>query len=268
MRITDTIIHKWLKRPYSLYVRELRRIEHARSTVLFIHGLGSTGEMWQPVVGALPEDVNIIAIDLLGFGRSPRPDWEVYDVTLQARSLQATLKRLRAKEPMVIVGHSLGALVAVEVAKSYPELAQSLVLCSPPIYRHDDDAPRVSPDRLLRRIYRRLLRSPKTVIKIYNLGKATRIDPSLQVNDENIGIFASTAEASIINQTTIDDIARLTLPIDILHGILDPVVIQSNLTSLAKAMPNMTFTTVRASHALNAAYIHKIADTIRKRVRS
>lgn len=267
MRIIDTIVHKWLRIPYSLYVREVRHTNKTSPTVLLIHGLGATGEMWQPVISGIPRNINVIAIDLLGFGNSPRPEWERYDVKLQARTLQATLTRLGIKGPLMIVGHSLGSLIAIEVAKSYPGLVGSLVLCSPPLYRNEDEVPSVSPDRLLRRVYRRLLRSPKTIIKIYNLGRATRIDPSLQVNDNNIGVFASTAEASIINQTAIDDIAQLTLPIDILHGILDPVVIPSILTKLAKTMPNVTFGTVRASHALNGPYIAKIVDTIKTRLR-
>ena len=258
MSARDTIFHKWLKIPYLLHVRKVLKVKNAKQTVVFIHGLGSTGEMWQPVIDGLAKDVSLLSVDLLGFGSSPRPAWETYNVALQARSLSATLRRQKLSGPIIIVGHSLGALVAIEFAKTYPQMTKSLVLCSPPVYRPDDDLPRVSPERLLRRMYRRLLRSPQVIIRLYNLGKRTRIDPSLMVNSDNIGVFASAAEASILNQTAINDIAGLKLPITILHGILDPVVVQSNLIALAKKMPNVTFIRVNASHALNRAYVAKI----------
>lgn len=262
MALFDTLTHKWLKVPYSLHVCDIRQVNNAKRTIVLIHGLGSTGEVWRPVINVLPDDVSVLSVDLLGFGKSSRPAWETYSVALQTRSLSATLRRLGLVGPVTIVGHSLGALVAVEFAKTYGAMTESLVLCSPPIYRADDDLPRVSPERLLRRIYRRLLRSPQIIIQLYSLGKKTRIDPSLQVNNDNIGAFASTAEASIINQTTLDDIAQLRLPITILHGILDPVVIQSNLIALAKTMPNVTFTRINASHALNRVYANKINEIL------
>lgn len=261
-KITGTITHKWLRFPYTLHVRAVHRPKRKGVTVVFIHGLGATGKMWQPVIRRLPPHINIASVDLLGFGRSAKPYWESYSAKLQARSLRTTLAKHGLTGPVIIVGHSLGSLVAIEFATLYPKLTKSLILCSPPIYRHDDAAPKLSPEKVLRAFYEKLLASPKTLIRLYNFGRSTKIDPSLELTEENMEMFAASMRASIINQTAIDDITKLTVPIDIIHGVLDPLVIRSNLVGVTKKSPNITLVSVRASHPLNNAYVKKITGII------
>jgi cis-3-alkyl-4-acyloxetan-2-one decarboxylase len=79
----------------------------------------------------------VIVVDLLGFGDSPKPDWATYDARTQAQSLAKTLLGLGLTQRVVLVGHSMGSLVAVEFAKRYPALVKALVLCSPPLYNVD-----------------------------------------------------------------------------------------------------------------------------------
>lgn len=181
--ISGIILHKWLRIPYSLHVRSYHRTHTAKTTIVFIHGLGATGKMWNPVINQLPQSINTASVDLLGFGRSAKPYWETYSAKLQARSLRTTIMRLRLPGPIIIVGHSLGSLVAIEFATRYPKLTKSLILCSPPIYRQDDEVPKVSPEKFLRAFYEKLLASPKTLIRLYNFGRATKIDPSLELTE-------------------------------------------------------------------------------------
>lgn len=256
--IFTLILHKWLRIPYNLHVRYLYRTKNARQTILLIHGLGATGDMWKPLIRQLPKDLNVVCVDLLGFGKSPRPYWEEYSAKLQARSLLATYLKLRLTNPITIVGHSLGSLVAIEFAKRYPILTKSLILCSPPLYRHNDEASGLSREALLRMTYQKLLKSPKLLMRLYSFGKAAKIDASLELNESNIDMFAASMRSSIINQTAIDDIRDLKMPIHIIHGALDPVVIRSNLIRIARRSPNVSLSTVVASHPLNDAYINRI----------
>lgn len=69
----DVILHKWLRIPYALNVYSNRRVKRARASVLFIHGIGNSGAAWKQVVNKLPDDINIMTIDLLGVGKSPHP---------------------------------------------------------------------------------------------------------------------------------------------------------------------------------------------------
>ncbi len=262
----NMVVHKWLRVPYNLHVRAFKRSKQAKTTILFIHGLGSTGKMWTPVINKLSSESNgkhnIVSVDLLGSGKSPKPYWETYNAKLQARALLRTYLKLRLRTPLIVVGHSLGSLVAIEFAKRYPLLTKKLILCSPPMYRPASDVPGFSRDKLLPLTYEKLLASPKLVMKLYNYGKVTKLDPSLELTEDNMPMFAATMRSSIINQTATQDIRKLKIPIHLIHGAFDPVVVKSNLIKLQKAHPNITLTTVAASHPLNDAYITSILGDI------
>lgn len=130
----DQLIHRWLRVPYTLNVYYFCRPDNPKSTILLIHGLGTSWRTWKPLEPYLPKDTQVIAIDMLGFGNSPKPDWKSYNAHDQATSIAATLRHESITHLDIVIGHSMGSLAAVELAKKYPKLAQSLILCSPPIY--------------------------------------------------------------------------------------------------------------------------------------
>ena len=99
----DRIIHHWLRVPYTLHTTVDRRVKKPKATVVFIHGIGHSGEAWQEVIDKLPNDIRIISIDLLGFGQSPKPHWAIYSVRLQARTFIATILRLRINGPISLI---------------------------------------------------------------------------------------------------------------------------------------------------------------------
>lgn len=262
--IPDTVIHRWLRVPYTLNVRIYKKVKQPEATLLFIHGIGDNGNMWRKVVDQLPSHLSVVVVDLLGFGDSPKPHWGTYDAKMQARSLLSTYLKLRITSKVVVVGHSLGALVAIEFAKKFPLLTQSLILCSPPIYDHDVRRRlSIRPDKLLRDIYGLAADDPQRLIRLYVVAKKVGLgNESLSVNSENVTTFIATLRASIINQSTIRDITKLTLPITILHGLLDPFVIRRNLVSLAKKHQNIIYHEVAAAHIIRGLYAKKIVAVI------
>src|SRR5690606_13354373 len=99
---------------------------------VFIHGIGGTGGVWKEVIAKLTvENIRIIVVDLIGFGDSPRPEWAMYSTKFQARSLRSTLLRKGILGKVTIVGHSMGSLVAIDMARRYPLSVKQLILCSP-----------------------------------------------------------------------------------------------------------------------------------------
>ena len=64
-----------------------------------------------------------MSFDMLGFGNSPKPDWKSYDVRDQAASIAATLRQKAITRLDVVIGHSMGSLAAVELAKQHPHLS-------------------------------------------------------------------------------------------------------------------------------------------------
>jgi pimeloyl-ACP methyl ester carboxylesterase len=83
--------------------------------LVWIHGLGESSVSWEPVIEALPEYDHVL-VDLPGYGRSPYPD-EVVGLTEVASRLARWLANER---PSVLVGHSMGGVLATLVAELAP----------------------------------------------------------------------------------------------------------------------------------------------------
>lgn len=265
----DQLIHRWLRVPYTLAVRYNQRPKKSRATILFIHGIGNTGDAWRDVIAKLPEDVTIYSIDLLGFGDSPKPEWAKYSTSTQAKAIIATLLKLQLNRQLIVVGHSLGALVAVEVARRYPILVKSLILCSPPFYRPDDGSSYFGAvkDRSLRQLYREVHRRPKQFVQIAQLAfKAGLLNSSFNLSDENISTYVASLEASIINQDSLKHALRLKKPMTIFQGMFDPVVNGANLRYLAKNNPNVTVKTAAAGHDVRGLYVGRVVKELKNKV--
>jgi len=262
--VLDTVIHRWLHIPYSLNVRYVKRPKKPRASVLFIHGIGNTGDAWKEVIAQLPDDVQIISIDLLGFGDSPNPSWALYNAKTQARSVLTTYLKLRLTAPITIVGHSLGALVAIEVAKRYPLIVRSLVLCSPPLYITVQQSTRLpSSDSLLRQLYASARERPENFVKLSAIAmKYDLINTSFNVTPENIASYMATLEAMIINQTSLQDAQKLTVPTTIIRGTLDPWVVTKNLKQLSKHNHYITLRSIIAGHEVRGRYVAAVVDTV------
>jgi pimeloyl-ACP methyl ester carboxylesterase len=262
----DKIIHQWLRVPYPLHVTVDRKVKKPRATIVFIHGIGLSSQAWSEVVEKLPSDVRVITIDLLGFGQSPKPHWAIYSVRLQRRMIIATLLRLRINGPVVLVGHSLGALVSVEIAKTYPLLVRSMVLCSPPFYKQDAAAKRLVPhtENVLKDIYRAIHKNPEQFVKISQLAaKYGLVNKCFSLSNDDVHSYIGALEASIINQTSLRDAVKLKrIPMQIIYGALDAVVIAKNLKYLVRHNPNAALSTVMAGHEVRGLYVPAVVKAI------
>lgn len=270
----DSIIHRWLKIPYTLHTSDSVRHSSARITVVLIHGLGSSEKMWQQTISRLANQssVRIIAIDLLGFGQSPKPSWQTYSAETHARALHATLKKHRVRTPVILVGHSLGSLIAVHYAARYKASITSLILCSPPLYRPARlnvpgslSLPQI--DDLYRKFYRHARSRQDLARKLALIIKQARlIDPNFTITDETLPAIASSLELSIENQTTLRDIVTLAIPVTLVYGQFDPFVVKRNLIMLAKNHVNISVESVMAGHDIigSMSYVNRVVLLIQQ----
>jgi pimeloyl-ACP methyl ester carboxylesterase len=262
----DTFVHRWLRVPYALHVHtDKQPTKKPRATVLFLHGIGNSGDAWKTIIQDLPDDIRVVVIDLLGFGKSPSPSWAVYNAKTQAKSVAATFLKLGITQPTIIVGHSLGALVAVEAAKRYPFAVRSLILCSPPFYKESEQQRRLIPqyDSFLKQIYSLAKKHPNEFVAISQLAvRLGLVNKSYNVTHETTPIYMNALTASIINQTTLYDAVRLTTPTRILYGRFDPMIIFSNLRWLAKNNPHVTLKAILAGHEMFGSYVSAIRKEI------
>lgn len=98
--------------------------------VLAIHGLTGHGKRWESLFTQHLPDVPAIAPDLLGHGRS---SWDA-PWTIEANvAALATLLDAQGGDPVVVVGHSFGGAVAMNLAAQRPDLVAGLVLLDPAV---------------------------------------------------------------------------------------------------------------------------------------
>jgi pimeloyl-ACP methyl ester carboxylesterase len=93
--------------------------------LLALHGLASNARWWDLVADRLVPAHRVIAVDLPGHGRSDRPDTG-YDFDTVSADLAALLGVVHPA-PVVVVGHSWGATVALSFAVDHPDLALGVV---------------------------------------------------------------------------------------------------------------------------------------------
>jgi pimeloyl-ACP methyl ester carboxylesterase len=107
------------------------RLYGAGSPVLLLHGggPGTTGEGWRDFMNASTTDCQFIAPDFLGFGLSDTPIG-VYSQKKILHSVLALIRIMNLRH-ICLVGHSMGAALAVELAISFPDLVDRLVLIAP-----------------------------------------------------------------------------------------------------------------------------------------
>jgi pimeloyl-ACP methyl ester carboxylesterase len=101
------------------------------STLLLLHGVTRYGEDWQTLMPSLSARWKVIVVDQRGHGESPRgADYLVRDYVADA----VHLVRHELAMPLVICGHSLGAMVAAAVAVELPQWVRGIVLEDPPFH--------------------------------------------------------------------------------------------------------------------------------------
>lgn len=104
---------------------------HGRQTIVFIHGLGCDLNTWGAQYQAFADnpDIELIFIDLPGYGLSDKPENYGYTLTDFAGAVQDVLDevRLHDPQPVILVGHSLGTAVCRQFCFDYPSQVQGLV---------------------------------------------------------------------------------------------------------------------------------------------
>jgi pimeloyl-ACP methyl ester carboxylesterase len=107
-----------------------RNSDPTKPPILLIHGFGAAIDHWRGNIPALAENHTVYAIDLLGFGNSEKPPTQ-YSIYLWIEQVFQFWQKF-IKVPMVLVGNSIGSLVAATAASHHPEIAAGVVTISLP----------------------------------------------------------------------------------------------------------------------------------------
>jgi pimeloyl-ACP methyl ester carboxylesterase len=94
--------------------------------VVFLHGYGQTHRIWDNYRAKLSGRYKVITPDLPGFGQSDSLPYEL-SLDMVANSIYDCLKKLNISE-CIIMGHSLGGYVTLEIAKRFPNIVSHIGL--------------------------------------------------------------------------------------------------------------------------------------------
>jgi pimeloyl-ACP methyl ester carboxylesterase len=98
-------------------------------TIVLVHGLGGATVNWGMSAPLLAEHAHVLALDLAGFGRTPRAG-RSSSIDGNRQLLDAFLERV-PDEPAVVIGNSMGGLISLLEAAESPERVAGLVLADP-----------------------------------------------------------------------------------------------------------------------------------------
>jgi cis-3-alkyl-4-acyloxetan-2-one decarboxylase len=248
-KLADTIWHRALRRPYRLAADDVGQ----GKPVLLLHGVGSSRQVWAPLIKKLDSAKwRVISVDLLGFGTSPRPEWSPYDVRSHVASVRATLKRLKITEPLTLVGHSMGCLVAANLAARRPVSVERMVLFEPPLFADSAEyAQHTSMRDRYFKVFEYMLAHPQMLLTKKRLLRLVRKLYGLRMSEEDWLPFERSMRNTIMRQNLYNDLKGTRIPTDIIYGRLDFVVTRAQVSAMFETQANIRLHIVNRMHSVS-----------------
>ncbi|KAK8918678.1 hypothetical protein KSP39_PZI021618 [Platanthera zijinensis] len=139
------------KKPEKLYfvIKETNpaaaaQVQDLCQNVIFLHGFLSSSSFW--VDSVFPNisqgsntKVKMFAVDLLGFGRSPKPVNCSYTIRDQLEGIYTSVIKEFKLGSFHIVAHSMGCILALALAAEFPDSVKSITLVAPPYFSSLED---------------------------------------------------------------------------------------------------------------------------------
>ncbi|TYH03469.1 hypothetical protein ES288_A09G221500v1 [Gossypium darwinii] len=123
----------------TLFVKAEGPKDKAREDVLFIHGFISSSVFWTETLfpnfsTTVKSTYRLLAVDILGFGRSPKPTDSLYTLREHVEMIEKSVLEAYQVKSFHIVAHSLGCILALAIAVKQPGSIKSLTLLAPPYF--------------------------------------------------------------------------------------------------------------------------------------
>ncbi len=253
--------HMMIGRPFRLAYQDY---PGTGPTVVLLHGIASDADFWEPLVPMLRfSNYRVIVPELLGHGRSPAPRYINYTSDDQARAVLALCRRLKLKR-IILVGHSMGSLVATRVADLQPELVRRLVLYEPPLFA---DVPEFRNHQRRRAfylgLYERIAANPPGPFTITRLvARISKNWTKFLATDQAWIPIERSLRNTIIQQHGYDELKDIAISTDIVHGRFDVVVARSNLKKLLAHNQNVQFYRTTDRHGLSKGSAKRLTQLI------
>jgi pimeloyl-ACP methyl ester carboxylesterase len=221
-------------------------------TIVLLHGKNFCGATWEGVIPALTgAGYRVIVPDQIGFCKSSKPAAYQFSLHQLAANTRALLASLGVEKP-IVMGHSMGGMLAMRFALSFPEDLSALVLVNP-IGLEDWSAKGV-PARTVDELFEAEKKTDAAKIKAYQLktyyggqwkpeyDRWVDMLASMYAGDGGEAVAWNQALASdmVFSQSVVHEIARIKTPTVLLIGEKDTTAIGKDRAppELAKKLGN------------------------------
>lgn len=216
---------------------ELAYADQGRGPVnlLFIHGLGSYLQVWVKNIPDLADEYRCLAPDLPNYGNSTKGDYP-FSMAFFAQKLDDFCQALGLNQ-VILIGHSMGGQIAIQLALDHPEMVEKLILLAPAGFERFEQSDRewlintFQPETLYRQ-------SPRQVEQHFDLnfhgGKMPeearfmyldRLD--LMQQQDAFSRYCHMVSANIramLKEPVFDRLSRLSMPVLVLFGREDALI--------------------------------------------
>lgn len=260
--ITDVPMSEALDPQYREFVLNLPglankdlRIRHRGSgqrAYILIHGIGMSAKYYLPLANILSEDAQVFLVELPGFSRNDKPPRPLSMAEFADSVWQGMVamwkQRYMQPENIVVVGHSMGTQVAVEMALDTPVEPEAVVLMAPTV--NDRESTRWQQSlRLLQDSYR----------------ESPELGPIVVLSYLRCGLpwfFKTLTE--MLNHHMRDRLAKIEYPVMLIGGDADPICPPSWLDRVRDNESNVEDGFVKhAAHAMHFSHPSETANLIR-----
>lgn len=245
--------------------------------LLLIHGWGINKAIWFQLEEKLKNDINVIAIDLPGYGQDdliPNP----YTANSVAKIVAPYLDKA---EQSIVLGWSLGGLIAIELAKCYPQkILQLILLASNPKFVQAVDWPYAVEEQVFINFANELKKDIKKTVQRFI---AIQVMGSKTAREDIKTIYALIEQQPYANYNTLnkgldillssdqrDNLLSLSLPVLMIAGDKDRLVNLKALQYLCEQKLNLQYKKLSleiisgAGHAPFISHFDKFESLIRK----
>jgi pimeloyl-ACP methyl ester carboxylesterase/uncharacterized membrane protein HdeD (DUF308 family) len=244
--------------------------------MVLLHGINSDAKDWRKVIDTIGGGYRFIAVDLLGFGESPKPTDIEYDSNQHAQVLDQTLDSIGVDRPFLLVGYSLGGDIAIRYAAQHPSRVRRLFLLSAPFYLPPKAFSREAFGRqylqviIFQRLWKFISRSKQRDNLLYQIvdGRAEEFAKGFLRTDDiptHWDIMSKNLRNCIGKATFVDDLPKLDMPVTFALGIRDPIVHPDQTPALKQLKPSIDIRRIvglSADHFLLVNLPDTVADEI------
>ncbi len=126
MQTTSTKSQFWIWQGYKIHYVKAGETHADYPPLILVHGFGASTDHWRKNIEDLQKDFEVWAIDLLGFGRSDKPNIPYSGQLWQDQLADFILEIV--KKPAILAGNSLGGYACLALASQVPARALGIIL--------------------------------------------------------------------------------------------------------------------------------------------